>query len=29
LFAISQEELGEKPKFSWQSGHGTHIAAVG
>ncbi|CAF3582253.1 unnamed protein product [Adineta steineri] len=29
LFAISPEEIGDKPKFSWQTGHGTHIAAVG
>ncbi|CAF1061503.1 unnamed protein product [Adineta ricciae] len=29
LFAISPEEIGDRPKFAWQTGHGTHIAAVG
>ncbi|CAF0934669.1 unnamed protein product [Rotaria sordida] len=29
LFAISLEEIGDRPKFSWQTGHGTHIAAAG
>ncbi|CAF1070981.1 unnamed protein product [Rotaria sp. Silwood1] len=29
LFAISLEEIGDRPKFAWQTGHGTHIAAVG
>ncbi|CAF1526281.1 unnamed protein product [Didymodactylos carnosus] len=29
LFAIGSGELGERPRFAWQTGHGTHIAAVG